>query len=41
MKKFNWEEERKSIYKEAIARHEKLHKLFTENRFAFEIEKKK
>ena len=41
MEKFNWEEERKVAEKEAIAQHERLHKLFNENRFAFEIERKK
>ena len=41
METINWEEERKSVHKEAIARHEKLHKLFNENRFAFEIERTK
>lgn len=41
METFNWEEERKTINEKAIAQHERLHKLFNENRFAFEIERKK
>ena len=41
METFNWEEERITIKKNAIERHERLHKLFIENRFAFEIERKK
>ena len=41
MKKFNWEEERETVNKKAIAQHERLNKLFNENRFAFEIEKRK
>ena len=41
MEIFNWEEERKIVNKKAIAQHERLHKLFNENRFEFEIEKRK
>ncbi len=41
MEILNWEEERKLINENAIAQHERLHKLFKENRFAFEIERKK
>lgn len=41
MESFNWEEERKKLNKKAIEQHERLHKLFNENRFAFEIERKK
>ena len=41
MENFDWEEEQKSNEKKAIAEHERLHRLFKENRFAFEIERKK
>ncbi len=41
MEKFNWEEERKTVNENAAAQHERLHKLFNENRFAFEIERKR
>lgn len=41
MDKFNWEEEREREEGKAITQHERLHKLFVENRFAFELEKKK
>jgi len=41
MEKFNWEEERKKIKENAIAEHERLTKLFKENRFAFELERKR
>lgn len=41
MEKFNLEEELEAIEEKAIAKHERLHKLFKENRFAFEIERKR
>lgn len=41
MEKFDWEVEKKKIKKNAIAEHERLHKLFKENRFAFELERKR
>jgi hypothetical protein len=41
METFNWEEERKRSNKKAIEQHERLHRLFNENRFAFEMERKK
>ncbi len=41
MKNNDWEAERKSNEKRAIEEHERLHRLFKENRFAFELERKK
>ena len=41
MEIFDWEEEREVVSKKAVTEHERLHKLFNENRFAFEIERKK
>ena len=41
MEIFDWEEEREVVSKKAVTEHERLHELFNENRFAFEIERKK
>ena len=41
MEESNWEEERKVIEEKALSEHERLHKLFNDNRFAFELEKRK
>ena len=41
MGKLNWEEERKAAEDQAIAEHKRLHKLFSNNPFAFEIERRK
>ena len=41
MGEFNREEKRKIIHGKAMAQHERLHKLHNENRFAFEIERRK
>jgi hypothetical protein len=41
MGEFNWEAERKIVENRAIAQHERLHKLYIENRFEFEIERRK
>lgn len=37
----NWEEEKLRIEKEALERHAKLSALFKENRFLFELERKR
>ena len=41
MDKMNWAESREQREKEAMEEHERLHKLFKENRFAFELERKR
>ncbi|MBN2060273.1 MAG: DUF3135 domain-containing protein [Deltaproteobacteria bacterium] len=41
MKKIDWEREKEINRKEAIENHERLHKLFVENRFLFEQERKR
>ena len=41
MKKINWEEDKKKREEEALKRHARLSRLFKENRFAFELERKK
>lgn len=40
MKKLNWAEERERIRKEALEEHERLHRLFIEDRLSFERERK-
>jgi hypothetical protein len=37
----NWQEEKEKREKESLERHRKLSKLFRENPFAFELERKK
>ncbi len=37
----NWEEERLRVEKEALEKHAKLSALFMENRFMFELERKR
>lgn len=41
MDKLNWEENREQREKSAVEEHERLAKLFKENRFAFELERKR
>lgn len=41
MGNLNWEIERVKIKEKAIEEHDRLHRLFKENRFAFEIERKR
>jgi hypothetical protein len=41
MEKSRWADNREQREKEAIEEHERLHKLFKENRFAFELERKR
>lgn len=41
MDKTNWAENKEQREKEAMEEHERLHKLFKENRFAFELERKR
>ena len=41
MSDMDWEKEREKSRKEALENHERLHKLFVENRFLFEQERKK
>ncbi len=41
MEEFNWEEERKVVEEKALSEHKRLHKLFKDNLFAFELEKRK
>ncbi len=41
MEKLNWEKDRQKREKKALERHARLHKLFLENRFAFERERKR
>jgi len=41
MEKTNWAENKEQREKEAMEEHERLHKLFKENRFAFELERKR
>jgi hypothetical protein len=41
MEEFNWDEEHKKIEENALIEHERLNRLFTDNRFAFELEKRR
>ena len=41
MQRLKWEEEKEKRRKEALERHTRLSKLFKENRFAFERERKR
>jgi sulfite reductase alpha subunit-like flavoprotein len=41
MEEFNWNEEQKKIEVDALTEHERLNRLFKENRFAFELEKRR
>jgi predicted O-linked N-acetylglucosamine transferase (SPINDLY family) len=41
MDKTNWAESKEQREKEAVEEHERLRKLFKENRFAFELERKR
>ena len=41
MDKMNWAESKEQRENEAVEEHECLHKLFKENRFAFELERKR
>jgi hypothetical protein len=40
MGRLNWAEEKEKIRKEALERHERLHRLFVEDRLAFERERR-
>lgn len=40
MESLNWAKEKERIRKEALDNHERLHKLFVENRLAFERQRK-
>jgi hypothetical protein len=41
MENLNWEEQRETREKDALARHARLNKLFVEDRLAFERERKR
>jgi hypothetical protein len=41
MEEFNWDEEQKKIEADALIEHERLNRLFKENRFEFELEKRR
>lgn len=41
MEKLCWEEKQEKVRKEALEEHARLHKLFKEDRFAFELERKR
>lgn len=41
MSRIDWEKEKERSRKEALENHERLHKLFVENRFLFEQERKR
>lgn len=41
MESFHWHEERERIREEALRTHRRRHRLFKEDRFAFELERRK
>jgi hypothetical protein len=41
MEEFDWDEEHKKIEEDALAEHERLARLYKDNRFAFELEKRR
>ena len=41
MEKLNWEKDRQKREKNALEKHARLHKLYVENRFAFEQERRR